>query len=1098
MKCEKKSKKRSKKNLFFLGLSICFLIFGYQTQRSQAENKNEKREEKAASQKLLDQEFWTLFEKGLEGVGLVPEDLNFEKRLAGDIPYQLPALITAMDQPAALPDIASSLVEQNDLEEKKGEILLQDLEEEFFQAGGAQEEWVKEQTRGFENSLSFLQGEIPAEKVSSLIRELVLFKVFYNECTEDFQELFGGKRLERQIAVSSSLFLLFESINRRNILEGSELLIHEFLTRFLKKEDQERESYKQVAPALEKLSWRWRRASQAFALRIKAFFSSLSELEKESFWNDKESLEIELEEEQKLVFASKGNTKHFYQKSPLIVIDFGGDDEYSGAVCAAGEGSPFCALFDFGQGNDRYQGWQGGDISKAPKYAHGPCAALGGFALLEDFGGDDVYSGQDISLAAAWCGSAHLIDHKGSDRYTSGQFAQGAAFCGWGELYDYGENNDRYQCARYGQGFGFVMGYGRIEDQGGADTYYAGGVYPHRPLLPDNYQSLSQGFGFGSRYGRYAGGIGLIVDRGNGNDLYSAEVYGQGSSYWYALGIAWDEGGHDRWNLTQYGQGAGIHLSAGILVDQGGNDHYVNPHGVGTGGAHDYAVGWLIDQGGNDSYFSNGIGQGLNNSVALLYDASGNDSYASIDEKGIGGGTNNSIGFLIDGGGKDFYTAPVSQGLWHCRGSYGMVMDVQAEEDQGPKQGRVDFLRIDQLARGSAEEPSANQEVESQSAKPEAHLNPQNLALEELEKLWSKATLWAVGENLQVVRDARRELVEEGNLEFLFSKLGVSSTLLIRGLRGTIPFFGREASDALLAKLESEAGLSFDTFQNILELLDIIRKQEKEKDLSYWHPASLSCLEKIQGRLEHERIYLLEKIVLWPGADLKNDLLPYLKSENNRTRLKAVTLLGQKAQGYKEAEALIEAILYDSYFAVRKKARENLNPKIKLFYLDGQHNPEKELSILIHEKLEKKSKHYYSPESRAYPQGEAFLRMKSLFPWQAETYEDSYEQAMQSRRPEEVGLARALEADLSKLLLSITENKKEEKQAGLELIKSFFQGLELLQEESPEKMIVWGRAYYKEIIEVLKKEIKKSQDPVFLAQAYEYIFFLESKELELD
>ena len=58
--------------------------------------------------------------------------------------------------------------------------------------------------------------------------------------------------------------------------------------------------------------------------------------------------------------------------------------------------------------------------------------------------------------------------------------------------------------------------------------------------LPNHYFSLSQGFGYGMR--PFAGGgIGILCDL-KGDDHYVADVYGQGASYWYSVGLLLDAG----------------------------------------------------------------------------------------------------------------------------------------------------------------------------------------------------------------------------------------------------------------------------------------------------------------------------------------------------------------------------------------------------------------------------------------------------------------------------------------------------------------------------------------------------------------------------
>ena len=162
------------------------------------------------------------------------------------------------------------------------------------------------------------------------------------------------------------------------------------------------------------------------------------------------------------------------------------------------------------------------------------------------------------------------------------------------------DDNDIYLCARQSQGFASTFGAGLLYDQTGNDIYRAGGHYLHPPLLPNDFQSLSQGFSIGFRP-RAAGGVGILIDE-EGNDFYDAEVYAQGTSYWYSIGLLFDGAGNDRYLATQYAQGAGVHLSVGSLWDRGGDDHYVAQLGVTQGTAHDLSVGLLIDESGNDYY----------------------------------------------------------------------------------------------------------------------------------------------------------------------------------------------------------------------------------------------------------------------------------------------------------------------------------------------------------------------------------------------------------------------------------------------------------------------------------------------------------------
>lgn len=364
-----------------------------------------------------------------------------------------------------------------------------------------------------------------------------------------------------------------------------------------------------------------------------------------------------------------GTGPNTYEGDDFIgIIDLGGDDTYKGRVaCGIGlEGqAPISFVLDL-SGDDRYLGE---DFTQGFGFL--------GVGILHDLGGgDDVYKSRFCAQGCGLCGYGELYDDGGDDTYTSDSGAQGAGIFGYGHLIDRA-GNDVYRGCRYVQGFAQVMGVGVLTDGDGNDLYYAGGKYLHEPLFNDRYQSLSQGFAIGNRYGETGGGVGMLLDEGDGNDVYQADIYGQGSSYWYSLGMLVDEGGNDTYTLGQYGQGGGIHLSAGILVDLKGNDSYTNPYGVGLGGAHDWAVGWLIDREGDDLYQGNGQGQGLNFSVGILMDCAGKDSHSTNHANSIGRGHNNDISLLLDFEGKDFYgPEEVKDGEFTQRGRHAMVYDV--------------------------------------------------------------------------------------------------------------------------------------------------------------------------------------------------------------------------------------------------------------------------------------------------------------------------------------------------------------------------------------------------------------------------------------
>jgi len=357
-----------------------------------------------------------------------------------------------------------------------------------------------------------------------------------------------------------------------------------------------------------------------------------------------------------------------------VIIDLGGDDIYE---IPAGRGSlfdgrPVGVALDMG-GNDLY-------ISRTD-YSQG--SGFFGIGILSDWTGDDTYYGGNFSQGAGFFGVGILHDWGGWDNYSGDTLAQGAGAFGIGILCD-GGGNDHYRAAYLSQAFGFTLGCGILADSDGHDYYHAGGKYEDYPRWKGQNLSLSQGFGYGIRPVA-SGGAGVLVD-GGGNDFYSAEVYGQGCSYWFSLGILADFDGNDKYSATQYAQGSGIHLSVGCLIDYRGNDYYTS-WACGQGGAHDFAVGWLIDHEGDDFYTCRdlGLGSGNANAVGILIDRAGEDGYfAKAPERAIASALPardyGGIAILIDMSGPDTYSDPsAGNGKVWTRSSWGVGCDVDME-----------------------------------------------------------------------------------------------------------------------------------------------------------------------------------------------------------------------------------------------------------------------------------------------------------------------------------------------------------------------------------------------------------------------------------
>jgi len=357
---------------------------------------------------------------------------------------------------------------------------------------------------------------------------------------------------------------------------------------------------------------------------------------------------------EKVIFSLKstfgdifiGNKKpNRYEGFYALLIDLGGDDEYS---FDSDENSNFSVVIDLG----------GDDLYKAKdNYTLG--SGFFGVGILWDVSGDDNYQALSFSLGSGLLGVGILLDEDGNDKYFGDTFTQGAGSFGIGILSDI-KGNDQYFSALFAQGFAFVSGFGSLIDSSGNDNYSAGGKYKDILRYKDHYLSLSQGFSYGLRP-TMSGGIGLLFDH-SGNDVYISDIFGQGSSYWWALGALIDCSGNDKYVSFQYAQGAGTHMTLGALIDKEGDDVYISK-GVSQGCGHDLALGILNDKSGDDSYSAYDLSQGAGsaNGIGIIIDEKGDDGYSvkrTHNTQGYGNPRRDygSVGLFLDLSGKDSYS----------------------------------------------------------------------------------------------------------------------------------------------------------------------------------------------------------------------------------------------------------------------------------------------------------------------------------------------------------------------------------------------------------------------------------------------------------
>ncbi len=507
-----------------------------------------------------------------------------------------------------------------------------------------------------------------------------------------------------------------------------------------------------------------------------------------------------------------GGTKdNVYETPAAVIFDLGGNDIYynraGGAVGILDH--PFGVVIDL-KGDDHY-------LSDR-LFSQG--SALFGCGVLIDLAGDDVYRGSHYTQGSAIFGTGLIYDAAGNDIYDAGFFAQGSGHYGVGVLIDE-EENDSYRSLCYCQGFAGTWGYGLLAELAGNDLYYAGGKYKHEPLLPREYRSFAQGYAIGVRPDA-GGGIGFLCDF-QGNDFYNAEVYAQGTSYWYSLGMLYDQEGFDHYTAAQYTQGAGIHLSVGALVDEEGNDSYFSRLGPSQGEGHDLSVGVLVDRKGDDGYYaSGGQGIGLTNSVGLFIDQDGNDWYMASESLICQGSANwargfGGIGVFLDLAGRDWYpgrNVAADQNRW-TKGTYGAGIDL-------PRPATV----IDWEPDVDTSEAS----IDSVITAP-------------VESVFKTASIWAVGNARKKVLRARKELIRLGSKAVVYvyehkldTKDGLESeaiTALMKALPDTAkPYLFRGLRDERFLARQNSAYWLGEMGSNARDAVDSILLALKERRIT--------------------------------------------------------------------------------------------------------------------------------------------------------------------------------------------------------------------------------------------------------------------------
>lgn len=332
-----------------------------------------------------------------------------------------------------------------------------------------------------------------------------------------------------------------------------------------------------------------------------------------------------------IIIADGRQQNHNKLESPLLIVDFGGNDTYKGSVASTSFNHPFSILIDFA-GNDEYTGSLNDHCTQG--------AGILGTGILIDRQGTDKYSAANYAQGFGLFGTGVLLDNEGDDTYKMQNSGQGCGYFGLGMNIDI-SGNDGYYIYGDGQGMAGVHGTGILCNYSGKDKYLAE-VYPDSSSTRADYHSQGQvnaNFAQGAAQGRrgdltdghsMASGFGILFDM-KGDDTYQAGNFSQGIGYWFGIGVLFDNDGHDTYNSVYFTQASAAHFAMGALIDRGGNDSHILSltSGAGLAFGWDFCNALFVDEAGDDTYevqqFS--IGNSMIRSNTYFIDYKGDDTY---------------------------------------------------------------------------------------------------------------------------------------------------------------------------------------------------------------------------------------------------------------------------------------------------------------------------------------------------------------------------------------------------------------------------------------------------------------------------------------
>lgn len=349
-----------------------------------------------------------------------------------------------------------------------------------------------------------------------------------------------------------------------------------------------------------------------------------------------------------------GNSNDTINGDHFLIIDFGGDDVYTGDIAAS---SPLNGLVNIVidlNGDDKY-------ITKGFL-----CSSILGFSALVDLNGMDEYFSASPGIASALFGTSILYDFCGNDIYTStSEYSMGAAIFGASSLIDL-DGDDNYNSVSYSQGFASTYGVGCLFDQNGDDHYNTDSTLYKNRYLPSFVQGASKGRWAEATDGKcLSGGIGILIDE-KGSDEFYANSFSQGGSYYFGIGLFLNRIGVDRYNALSHSQGYAAHYALASFMDNEGDDIYNENSNRDKltqiiGGGRDLSIGIFQDFKGNDQYYfgNRSVAIGDMNGIGIMIDYKGNDIYYWIENKKYSKASSMGKTFKVNQGMKNSRIHPV-------------------------------------------------------------------------------------------------------------------------------------------------------------------------------------------------------------------------------------------------------------------------------------------------------------------------------------------------------------------------------------------------------------------------------------------------------